>query len=146
LNWAVVVGNTGDDAWNAIGTHIGANQEIRGRFGGGIGTSGLQGRILIGKGAGRHIVLDFILGNMEEAGNLHFARYLKKDERSGDIGFNDLSRCVDAAIQVGFGREMEYGVATSHGRFDCVGIADIPFDEAIVRNLGNRGEVARFSA
>jgi hypothetical protein len=48
---------------------------------------------------------------------------------------------IDAPVDVRLGREMDYGVATTHSRFCRRGVADVAFNESIAGMICNRMEI-----
>jgi hypothetical protein len=70
-------------------------------------------------------------------------RYLEKDERAGDIRFNDRRWLVNASVHVRFRRKMNNRIAAPHGGFDSAAIADISFNELVSGILCNTFQVGK---
>src|SRR5258708_699343 len=137
----VVVRGASDQSGKFVGAHVGANQEVRGSLGSGIGTAWLERRIFAGVGSRSDIAIDFIGGNVNEARYGEPASDLKKSERPGDVSLYHRSGFVDASVDVRFSSEVDNGIATAHGGFRRDGVANVTFNELIAGMMRNRVEV-----
>src|SRR5216683_6133982 len=103
----VIVRGARDQSGKIVGTYVGADQEVRGSFGSGIGAAWLKRRIFAGVSSRSDVAVDLIGGNVNKARYGEPASDLKEGNRPGDVGLNYRSRLVDAPIDVRFGGEMD---------------------------------------
>src|SRR5277367_642249 len=122
------------------------DQQVGTGFGGRIGAAGMHGSVFVGKRAGRHIAVDFISGDVDELGERQFLGGLQQNEGAGDVGLDSGGGLVDAAIDVGFGSEMDDGIAAGHGGFDAVRVANVALNEGIAGVLGDGHEIGQVAS
>src|SRR5258706_4370647 len=141
LEGTVIVRGASDQSGKFVRANVGANQEVRGSLGSGIGTAWLERRIFAGVDSRSDISIDFVGGNVNEARYGEPASDLKKSERPGDVSLYHRSGFVDASVDVRFGSEVDDGIATAHGGFRRDGITNVTFNELIAGMMRNRVKV-----
>ena len=99
--------------------------------------------MFVGERSGRNVAVDFVGRDVDETLEVELARDLEQSESAGDVGFDDRRGLIDAAIDVRLGCEMNDGIAAVHGRFDASGVANVAFDETILRMVCDRIEVPK---
>src|SRR5260221_14135327 len=67
LEGTVIVRGASDQSGKFVRANVRANQEVRGRLGGGIGTAWLERRIFAGVDPRSDIAIDFVGGDVNEA-------------------------------------------------------------------------------
>src|SRR5262249_19535520 len=139
----IVVGRTRDQGRKSVGTHEGTDQEVRASLRRRIRTARMNRRVFIGKSALRDIAIHFIGRNMDKTVYAQLARNLEKNKGSSDIGCDGGIRFVNAAIDMGLGREMNNRVTALHRSFNGERVTDIPFDETVVRVASGGREIYR---
>src|SRR6266478_989885 len=137
----VIVRGARDQSRKFVSAHVGANQEIGGGLGSGIGAARLERRVFTGMSSRSDIAVDFIGGNVNEARYGEFASDLEEGERASYVGLNYRSGLVNTPVDVRFGGEVDDGITTAHGGFCRDGVTDVAFDESIVGMMRNCVEV-----
>src|SRR6266436_3532343 len=137
----VIIRGASDQSRKFVGAHVGANQEIRGSLGSGIGAAWLERGVFAGVSSRSDIAVDFIGGNVNEARYREFASDLEENKCTGDVGLNYRGGLVNTPVDVRFGGEVDDGITTAHGGLCRDGVANVAFDESIARMMRNRVEV-----
>src|SRR5579872_2466895 len=141
----VVIGSARNDTGKAVGANERSHQQVGSGLACRIRAVGLQGIALVGGAPRRNVAVDLVCGNVEEARDLQIAGHLQQNERAANIGVDDRSGLIDAAVHMGFGGKMHYGVTPVHGGAHSDAIADIAADKAVTGVGGHSFEVQKIA-
>ena len=130
-------------AGKSIRAHIRAHQQIGASLRCGVGAARLERRVFVRESAGRNVPIDFVGGNMNEALDSKLARYLQHHKGSGNVGVNRSGGFINAAVDMGFGGEVNYRVAPFHRGLDRGGVADVALDEVVARIIRDRIKICQ---
>jgi hypothetical protein len=75
--------------------------------------------------------------------NPQLSRCLQKGQSSLNVRLDGIDWSPNAAVDVRFGIKVDYPIASSYCRHESNGIANVSFDEAVVRMFRNRSQVRR---
>ena len=150
---AVVVGAVGGQHRQAVGMAVGTDQMVAGGLAGGVWAVGFvtvgfgEGGVVLGEGA-----IDFVGRDMEETEGVFGlvseltvvgTHRFKQAEGADDVGLDEVFGSVNAAVDLGFGREIDDSARLmfSEQLGDEIEVVDAAFDEGVAGIAFQRGEV-----